>query len=204
MVNMMMICNDLVASPIFLFMVGIYNVIEENKKRVEEGLPPQKFSFKILGRVLLNVAKSPILIGNVIGISYSACNIQYSIYLDRLFQNAGDMVFALALVCVGVFLAQHSIISCRWIQFIFCMFVRLFVGSIFAGLWCKALGMNNRISRQCMIIGAQPTAVASYSLTSGAHLGEGVASTMIFWTTVLCVPAIIVWFCILDGLHIYE
>ncbi|EAX97969.1 Auxin Efflux Carrier family protein [Trichomonas vaginalis G3] len=204
MVSMMMISNDLISSPIFLIMVGIYNVIAGNRKRVENGLPPEKFSLKIIGKVLLNVVKSPILIGNVIGICYSACNIEYPIFLDRLFQYAGDMVFALALICVGVFLAQHSLISCGWIQFIFCLIVRMFIGSIFAGLWCKALGMSNRLSRQCMIIGAQPTAVASYALTSGAHMGEGVASTMIFWTTVLCVPAIIVWFSVLNGLHIYE
>ncbi|EAY02796.1 Auxin Efflux Carrier family protein [Trichomonas vaginalis G3] len=203
MVSMMMISNDLISSPIFLIMVGIYGVVASNRKRVENGLPPEKFSFAIIGKVLLGVIKSPILIGNVIGIIYSACNIQYPIFLDRLFQYAGDMVFALALVCVGVFLAQHSLISCGWLQFIFCIIVRCFIGPMFAGLWCKALGMSAHVARQCMIIGAQPTAVASYAITSGAHLGEGCASTMIFWTTVLCVPTLIVWFSILDGLKIY-
>ena len=175
-----------------------------NKKRVENGLPPEKFSIKVIGRVLLTVAKSPILWGNVVGIIYSGIGIPYPIYCNKLFDYAGSMVFALALVCVGVFLAQHSLISCGWIQFFFCMFIRLFVGPIFAGLWCKALGMSKRLSRQCMVIGAQPTAVAAYSLTSGAHLGEDVASTMIFWTTVMCVPTIIIWFSILNALHIYE
>lgn len=203
LVNMMMIANDLISSPIFLFLVGIYNAIENNKKRRANGLPPEKFSFSIIGNVLLGVIKSPILIGNVVGIIYSACKIPYPIFIDRYLQFAGDMVFALALVGVGIFLAQNSLISCDWRQFIFCMITRCFIGPALAGLWCKALGMSARTSRQCIIIGAQPTAVASFAITSTNHLGEGCASTMILWTTILCVPTIIVWFAILDGLHLY-
>ena len=202
-VSLMTIANDLITAPIYLTLVGFYNVQQNNIQRKIDGLEPEKFSIKVLGGILLNVIKSPILIGNIVGIIYAALPIGYPIFLQWALQFCGDIVFSLSLICVGVFLAQHSLMSCHWLQFIFCVFVRFFVGSIIAGLYCYAFGMSARISRQCMIIGAQPTAVASYVLSSGAHLGEGVASTLIFWTTVLTVPAIIVWFSILDGLGIY-
>ena len=203
MVSLMTVANDLITAPIYLTLVGVYNVIQTNKKRKEEGLPPVSFSFKVIGGILLNVIKSPILIGNILGIIYAAIPIGYPLFLKWLLQFTGDLVFSLSLLCVGVFLAQHSLMSCNWLQFIFCLITRFFIGSIIAGLFCKALGMGPRISRQCMVIGAQPTAVASYVLSSGAHLGEGVASTLIFWTTILTVPVIIVWFSILDGLNIF-
>ena len=202
-VSLMTVANDLVTSPIYLLLVGVYHVQQENKKRKEEGLEPEKFSLKTLGGILLNVIKSPILIGNILGIVYAAIPIGYPLFLQWLLQFTGDVVFSLSLLCVGVFLAQHSLMSCHWTQFICCVIVRFFVGPIIAGLFCAALGMGARQARQCIVIGAQPTAVASYVLTSGAHLGEGVASTLIFWTTILTVPVIIVWFSILDGLGIF-
>lgn len=202
-ISMMTMSNDMISSPIYFVLVGIYSVIEANKKLVAAGLPPERFSFKILCRIFLGVIKSPILIGIICGIIYSAIGLKYPIFLDRLMGYSGDMIFALSLVCVGVFLAQHSLISCGWVQFIFCMFVRIFVGPFFALLWCMALKVPPRIARQCIIIGSQPTAVATYTVTSNAHIGEGVASTLIFWTTVLVVPTIIVWFSILDGLKLF-
>ena len=203
MVSMMTVANDLITAPIYLTLVGVYNVIQTNKKRREEGLPLVSFSFQTIVGILLNVIKSPFLLGNVFGIIYAAIPIGYPLYLKWLLQFTGDLVFSLSLLCVGVFLAQHSLLSCHWAQFIFCLITRFFIGSIIAGLFCKALGMAPRLARQCIVIGAQPTAVASYVLSSGAHLGEGVASTLIFWTTILTVPAIIAWFSILDGLNIF-
>ncbi|EAX95463.1 hypothetical protein TVAG_059870 [Trichomonas vaginalis G3] len=193
MVSMTTISNHIVSSPIFYILVGIYKIIENNKKLREEGMPPEKFSFKILVNLVISIFKSPILISVLCGIAYSATGLTYVPFLDKLMQIAGDMVYANALLCVGIFLAQHSLIACNWLQFIFCMFSRFMIGPFFALLWCKALKLSNRLSRQCVIICAQPTAVASYAITCSNKLGEGVASTMIFWTSILLVPFMVLY-----------
>ena len=203
MVSLMTVSNDLVTSPIYFILVGIYQVRERNRQRIAEGLEPEKFSFKIVGWILLNLVKSPILLGNVFGIIYAALPIGYPLFLNYVLQFCGDIVLSLSLICVGNFLAQHSLISCHWLQFIFCIIVRFFVGPAIAGVFCYAIGMSPRLSRQCIIIGAQPTAVGSYMLTANSNLGQGVASTLICWTIILSVPAVIVWFSILDGLGIF-
>ena len=203
MVSLMTASNDIITSPIYLTLVGIYNVQQENKRRKAENLPPEKFSFKIIGGVFLNLAKNPILIGNILGIIYSAIPIGYPLFLQWLLQFMGDIVLALSLLCVGNFLAQHSLMSCSWWQFILCVLTRFFVGPTIAAVFCYALGLDARLSRQCIIIGAQPTAVGCYALTSTSHLGQDVASTCIFWTIVLTVPVVIIWFTILDGLGIF-
>ena len=99
------------------------------------------------------VIKSPILIGIICGIIYSATGIPFPIFLDQIMMHAANMVFALALICVGVFLANHSLVSCGWVQFIFCMVVRILIGPFFALLWCMALKLPPRVARQCVIIG---------------------------------------------------
>ena len=100
-VSLMTVANDLVTSPIYLLLVGVYHVQQENKKRKEEGLEPEKFSLKTLGGILLNVIKSPILIGNILGIVYAAIPIGYPLFLQWLLQFTGDVVFSLSLLCVG-------------------------------------------------------------------------------------------------------
>ena len=202
-VSMMTLSNDLVTAPIYLTLVGIYDVRRQNIQRKAEGLEPVSFSLKTIGNILFNVIKSPILLGNIAGLLYAATGLKVPIFLKQLMQYTGDLVFSLSLLCVGVFLAQHSLMSCNWVQFIFCLFVRFFVGATIAGLFCEILGTSARIARQCMIIGAQPTAVASFVLATGARIGEGCASTLIFWTTILTVPVIIIWFSLLDALNIF-
>ena len=185
MVSLMTVSNDLVTSPIYFILVGIYQVRQNNKERIANGLEPEKFSFKIVGSILLNLIKSPVLLGNIFGIVYAAIPIGYPLFLKYLLQFCGDLVLSLSLICVGNFLAQHSLISCNWIQFIYCLIVRFLIGPAIAGLFCYAIGMNPRLSRQCIIIGAQPTAVGSYMLTANSNLGQGVASTLVCWTIIL-------------------
>jgi len=203
MVSLMTLSNDIVTAPIFLILVGFYNVKQLNKKRIEEGLEPEEFSFSVLGKILLNVIKSPILLGNILGMLYSLTGLKVPVFLQKLMQYMGDTALPLALFGVGVFLAQHSLMSCHWLQFALCAIGRFFVGSTFAAIFCYLLKLPPRLSRQCIIIGAQPTAVATYVLSSSAGIGQNVASTMIFWTTILTVPVIIAWFSILDGLGLF-
>lgn len=112
LISMMMMSNDMITSPIYFLLIGIYNVIETNKRLVAEGFPKERFSIKVLGKILLTVIKSPILIGIICGIIYSATGIPFPIFLDQIMMHAANMVFALALICVGVFLANHSLVSC--------------------------------------------------------------------------------------------
>ena len=202
-ISLMTLSNDLIAGPIYLTLVGFYNVSLHNKKRKEEGLEDEEYSFAVCGRVMFNVFKSPILLGNIIGIIYSLTGLPFPIYLLKLTQYMGDKALPLALFGVGVFLAQHSLMSCEWSQFFICLFSRFFLSALVSIGFCLLFGLPSRLSRQCIIIGAQPTAVASYILSSNAGIGQNVASTMILWSTVITVPVIVILFSLLDYFNLF-
>ena len=115
----------------------------------------------------------------------------------------GDLCLPLALFCVGAFLSEHSLISCHWLKFVVSLILRAFIGPCFAAIYSYALRLSPRLARQCVIMAAQPTAVASYQLSLAAGIGTGSASTLIFWTTLLTVPILIVWIEILNGLNLF-
>jgi hypothetical protein len=54
------------------------------------------------------------------------------------------------------------------------------------------------MARQCIIMATLPAAVSSYLMSVNAGIGTGVASTMVFWTNMLFLPAVIGWFVVLD------
>ena len=50
---------------------------------------------------------------------------------------------------------------------------------------------------------AQPTAAAAYLLAEASGLGQGIASTMVFWSTIVCIPAIIFWLWLFDATGLF-
>jgi predicted permease len=54
-----------------------------------------------------------------------------------------------------------------------------------------------------VILSALPTAVGSYLITANSGIGAGVCSTMIFWTNIFFLPAVVCWLLVLDALGIF-
>lgn len=202
LVSMMILANDLVTSPFFLACAGVYFVMRENEERRARGEGPQKFDSKILLSIIKRIVVSPILEGNVFGLIYAATSMPTPCIIKRIMKLLGDIIVPLCFFSVGVFLAGKSLISRPWYQFLLCLITRIFIGPAFAGLFAYALGMSNRGIRQCIIIGSQPTAVSCFIMCQDANIGSETASTMVFWTSIMCVPVVILWFAILDGLNI--
>ena len=201
MIPMITLANDLVTSPIFLAMCALYKIHKHKETHPDE--PPPTCA-QVAREVVLRMLKNPILLGNLVGLVYAGTALPVSTMLSQVFNMLGDMCLAYSLFCVGAFLSQHSFMSCHWLKFVTALVVRLFIGPIIAGIYSWALGLSPRLARQCIIIAAQPTAVACFTLTDSAGVGSGAASTMIFWSTALTVPALIVWFTVLNALHLFE
>lgn len=197
------LCNDIITAPIYMFLGGIYNYICKNKEHVAKGEPKDKFSFKILLTILLNILKSPIIIGYIIGFIWAGIGIPRCVFVDTMITTSSQCILALSCFCVGSFLAEHEIVACPWYQFLICALSRHVLMPIIAGIFSWAFGVSAKQSRQTIIISTLPTAVASYLLSSNTNVGTGPSSTMIFWTNIFFIPAIIVWFVILDKLNLF-
>ncbi|EAY21205.1 hypothetical protein TVAG_283740 [Trichomonas vaginalis G3] len=166
-------------------------------------MPEEKFSYKVVIKAILSVFKSPIIQGIIIGIIWSLTKLKLPVILDRLMLIAGQPIVACALFCVGGFLAQHSLIACKWSEFIIGLVWRFIVFPFFGVLFGWVMKLSNTEIRQVLAMAAVTCAVAVYPMACEIGVGQGVSSTMIFWTTILCVPVIIAWLYTLDVLKLF-
>ncbi|OHS95426.1 Auxin Efflux Carrier family protein [Tritrichomonas foetus] len=195
--------NDLVTVPLYLALTAFYHVYRNNRDHREKGEPEEKFSLRTCGGILMSLATNPIFIGYIIGFGWSGLKLPMFTFLDTILKYLSDTVLAGSCMCVGSFLAEHSLISCHWLQFVVCLVGRHILMPSFSLLYCKLLKIDGRTARQCVIMTALPSAVASYLLSTNGGVGAGVASTMIFWTSILFLPAVIGWLELIEKLNIF-
>jgi predicted permease len=123
--------------------------------------------------------------------------------VDEAIKYLAEACLPMSCLCVGSFLAEHSLISCHWVQFLLCAVTRHLVYPIFAGVYAWVLDLDPTGARQCIILATLPSAVSSYLLSTSAGVGAGVSSTMIFWTNIFFLPATIFFFVVLDKLELF-
>lgn len=204
MITVMCLSNDFLSVPIYLLLSNIYLIREENKKHKEanDGMY-KKFSFKIFVVIGERLITNPIIIGIILGFIYAATGWHFCGYLNTLLNTFGNSVLALCLYCVGGFLSQHSLIACNFVNFVCCVIARHVIMPGFVALYSYAFHLSGRLSRQCTIMSCLPTATASYILSTNTGIGQGLASTMIFWTTLFCVPFMLLWLFFFNSLNIF-
>ena len=202
-VSIMTLANDLLTNPTYLILGAIWAIRQTNIERRKNGEAEKKFSFSDLKVVLLRIIQSPILQGNAFGLIYAATGLPLPTFIADFLKLAGDVVLPMSLFCVGVFLSNNSLIACSWLKFIGCVAVRHFISPLWSILWCYVFKLPGKLSRQCIIMTAQPTAAAAYLLAEASGLGQGIASTMVFWTTIICIPVIIFWLWLFDATGLF-
>jgi predicted permease len=143
------------------------------------------------------------MIGYIIGFVWAGFHIPVPLFLDEAILVLSETCLSMSCLCVGAFLAQHSLVACHWVQFVIGLTFRHIVCPALAGVFAKIINVGPTEARQCVIMAALPSAVASYLLSTNAGVGAGVASTMIFWTNVAFLPAIIGWFLVMDKLQLF-
>jgi predicted permease len=195
--------NDLVTAPAYLLMTGFYAVFRRNRVHREKNEPTESFGLKQLGRIGLSLITNPVIIGYVIGFLWAGAHIPIPLAMEEGIKYLAGACLPMSCLCIGAFLAEHSLISCPWVQFVLCAVMRHIVYPLFAGLFAWVFKLTPTAGRQTIIMATLPSAVSSYLLSTNAGIGAGVSSTMIFWTNILFLPAIIVWFIVLDGLSIF-
>ena len=198
--------------PVFLVLAQLWNIMNDKKNAEQDGVEngqestPQskrKITIKDVGMAFWVTLKTPLLVGNIIGLIWSAIGIPYPPFVDHLARFFGDVVMVTALVGIGRFLQVHSILACSWIQLLTCLAIRFFVCPGFAALFAWALKLDGRLSRQCTILSCLPAANAGFVLGNSVGVGANVASAMVFWSLLLIVPILIFWFFIFNTFNLF-
>ena len=154
-------------------------------------------------KIILQIVTNPIIIGNILGFIWSATGWTLPTFFTTITTYLGDEVLGICLITVGGFIAQHSIIACHWMKFAICVLIRHVLMPLMSLGFCYALKVSTSLSRQCVIMTILPTGTTAFLMSSATGLGPGVSSTMIFWSTILAIPFIIVWLLVLDKLGIF-
>ena len=203
-VAVLTLSNDVLCVPSFLIFSNLYLRRRRNiqHRRDGDGIV-ETFSPKLLGQIALRVLLNPIMFGNILGYIYAATGWEMCPFLWDLMNYLADAVLALSLFCVGGFLSQHSLIACHWLHFLLCVLARHVAFPGFVALVAMAFKLSGRLTRQCVLMAANPSATACYMLAADANVGQGVSSTMIFWTTLFCVPIQVLWLYTFDSLNLF-
>ena len=110
--------------------------------------------------------------------------------------------FSLPLLRWRIFITEF--INCSKLYSFCCIcLLRHIVFPLLIALFCYAFKVNGKLSRQCIIMGCLPSASASFPLEAEADLKPGLASTLIFWTTIFCVPFQILWLFVMNQFNIF-
>jgi predicted permease len=192
--SILTLANDIVVVPFFLTLAEVHQIRKD---------PTRKFTRKVVGGIVFRVLTAPVLLGDITGFIWAATGWKIPPYVATLTTIMGDTVLPICLFSAGVFLSQHHFIACHWLKFIVMVILRHIISPILALFFAWTLRFSNRSIRQCGVMSAAPTAVACYLITEAAGIGSGAASTMIFWSTLLSVPAIVGWLAVLDALHLF-
>lgn len=199
--------------PLYIILAGIWRVkqgkqnsdsnINVNNEGNSDSKPKTKITLKDVGLAFYTTMKKPLLIGNILGLIWSAIGIDYYPFFKVTSKYLGDVVLVFALVCIGRFLQVNSLLSCNWFHLVSCLFIRCFICPGFSALYAYALKFNGRLARQCIVLSALPAANAGFVLSSEMGIGANVASAMVFWSLVIIVPVLIFWFFILNHFNLF-
>lgn len=204
MVAVQNLSGDLFVVPIYLILTNFYRIYLNNIEHKQNGDGiVEHASFKIVKDVLIRLVTNKFIIGNALGFIYAGTGWKMCPFIGLVMKYLGDAVLALALFTVGGFLAQHSLIACNWLHFIVSILLRMVAFPWLIAFFCYIFKVSSRLSRQCMVMGSMPSATASFFFSYQFGTGPGVASTMILWSTVLSVPASILWLYVLDKCKIF-
>lgn len=160
----------------------------------------KKLCFEIINKLLHNM----FLLGVVFGLIYLFITSKMCTFVYELINLFADRVLPLSLFNVGAFLSTKSLIACNWLIFVISLFARLIIGPILSALFCYCLNFPARLSRQCIVLATMPTAATCSTMMETAGLSPGASSTMIMWSCVFMVPAVVLWLWLLDAAHLFE
>ena len=196
--------GDLCTVPLFLLLVNIYKIHVANAKHKEDGDGKvERLSPRLFLSIGLRIITNQFVIGELLGFIWALTRWPPCPFLANIMKYLGDSVLAFCLFTVGGFLSEHSLMACGVLHFIVTMLLRMIAFPMVVGLYGYAFQVGPRLAKQCMIVACLPSATASFLLSNENNTGPGVASTMILWSTVVTVPAIIAWLYILEALHIF-
>jgi predicted permease len=189
--------------PQFLILAQVWAIKKAKAEQAAEGEEAASLTARDIGFAFWTAIKTPLVLGIILGLIYSATGLDYPIFLQVVAKYLGDIVLVFAMCGIGRFLQVNSILGVSWPQLLVCLFLRFLASPALAALFAWVLKLDGRLARQCTILSCLPVANAAFVLGNAVGIGADVASSMVFWSLILIVPVLIFWFFILDHFQLF-
>lgn len=175
-------------------------------------------TWAIWKKILLQLARNPVLWGIVVGFFFSLTTIgprflnptsdEYVPGLGWIFSTAtwlGECVSPVALVAMGVWMQAQGRKLTRIppVTAILYMLSKLIVIPLIMLGLALLFNLNDEAGRAAVLIAALPISMASFSLADRYGIGQAVLSENVALGTVMILPTIILWNLALDALSLF-
>lgn len=144
------------------------------------------------GKLILNVLKSPFLVGTLLGLACKLLGIQFPTFLQTAITNVKSIASPLCLIALGgsfsfgsikgmVGPVVHSVLTkCVWVP------------AVVLGI-AVALGFRGIVLASLMVIFCCPSAAATYSFCTGYCGNPQMASQIVVYSTAFSIVSMFLW-----------
>jgi predicted permease len=157
---------------IFSYSLGAWFVAKEGKR-----------TLAVSWKMFIN----PGIITTIIGFALFFFSVKLPDPLYRSLKLAGDITTPLAMMVIGITLAQTKVaqILGRWQIYLTCLFRLICLPALF-GLICYVTGIRGPIMILLVILTAMPAGSTTYIMASVYDVAKEEASSIVFLSTLLC------------------
>ncbi len=150
------------------------------------------------GRLLKELARNPLIIGTVAGLSANLLSLNPPDIVYNLLDRASSAALALGLLCVGAGLSFAGIQNnAGRMQAVAITGIKLLVLPAFAWALCLGLGLTGMQRDLAILFAAMPTATSSYILAVRMGGNGPLAAGLVSLSTLVSMATITVWYALL-------
>lgn len=135
-------------------------------------------------RPMTRVFKNPVIIGIITGSLFSFSGLEMPQFADKTIQYIASATGPIALIVVGMGLAQHSF-SAALPKGLGISTLKIIVHPLIVYIFARLIGLGDIETQACVITATLPVAINIYIMASEFKSQEGAASNAIFVSTFL-------------------
>jgi predicted permease len=150
-------------------------------------------------RLLLGIAKNPIIIGTLAGIIINISGLVLPAVAEKAIADIAALVTPMALILLGAGLRFTDTLKYRRELLVACA-TKLLLAPLLFVLVVKLMGFGPVAVTTAMAFSAVPTAISSYVQAKEMQADGGLAGQIVAVTTVLSIGTLFLWVSILSGI----
>ena len=172
--------------------------IDSREDTEESSAAPQK-----LWRVAITSIVNPRSICLLLGLIWSASEVQMPIFLNELTNDHEIALIAPGLFCTGVYIFFHPLIRGNPVEVTLYSLVHIVVLPLLAMLFAWAYKLDNMSASAVTLLHSVPCSVTTYHMSKQLRIMKSAPTYTVVWTNILSLAVSMLWVCILNETRVF-